>query len=155
MWAGLIGYGTIVGFFVLVSVFTGRSVFYVPALFGATLFFGLEDPAALAILPGPVLTYNMVHLLVFLAFGAIASWLVAGAERYAVLRYSVVFILIFVAAHTYAALMLFARPLLGGSAWWQVGVAGLLAAVGMGWYLLAVHPGLRRQLRSLPLGDEP
>ncbi len=72
MWAGLIGYGTVVRFFVAVSVFTGRPVFYIPALFGATIFYGLEDPAALAILPGPVLTYNIVHLLVFLVLGTFA-----------------------------------------------------------------------------------
>ncbi len=155
IWTGLIGYGTVIGFFVVVSVFTGSSVFYIPALFGATVFFGLEDPAALVILPGPVFTYNMVHLLVFLVLGMFASWLVAGAERLPVLRYAVAVALIFVAAHTYAALMLFARPLLGGGAWWQIGVAGLLAAVTMGWYLLAAHPVLRQQLRSIPMGDEP
>lgn len=36
-------------------------------------------------LAGPVLTDNMVHVLVFLVLGVVTSWLVAGAERLPVL----------------------------------------------------------------------
>jgi len=154
LFAGLIGYGTVV---VLVAVFNlleGRSAFYTPAMFGSVLFYGLRDPAALVVRVGPVLAYNMVHVLAFLALGLLAAWLVSLAERYPIARYGAMFVLLFVAAHVYAALLLFADPLLRSGAWWQIGVASAAAAVTMGWYLLRVHPLLRAGLREVPLGDE-
>lgn len=154
MYAGLLGYGVVVVFMAGLNLVAGRSPFYTAALFGAALFYGLEDPGVLQIGPGPVLAYNMVHLLIFLGFGLFASWLVTKAEEYPVARYVALFTLIFVAAHLYAALVLFAQPLLAGAAWWQIGAAGLLAAIAMGWYLLWAHPGLRRSLRELPIGAE-
>ncbi len=155
MFAGLLGYLTVVVLFALLNVVLGRSPFYTPAMFGAVLFYGLDDPAALEITPGPVLAYNMVHVLAFVVLGVFASWLVTKAERYPVARYAILFVLIFVAAHIYAALLVFAQPLLAGSAWWQIGVVSLAAAGVMGWYLLRQHPALRRELKQVPLGDEP
>ncbi|MDH3291382.1 MAG: hypothetical protein OEO20_00595 [Gemmatimonadota bacterium] len=154
LFAGLLGYGTVVVLFALINVLAGQSPFYTPAMFGGVLFYGLSDPSALEITPGPVLAYNMVHVLAFLALGFVASWLVAKAERYPVFRYAVLFVLIFVGAHIYAALLLFGQSLLTGGAWWQIGVVSLAAAVVMGWYLLRLHPALREGLTTLPLGDE-
>ena len=154
MYAGLLGYFTVVVLFALLNLALGRSLFYTPAMFGAVLFYGLEDPAALEVTPGPVLAYNMVHVLAFVVLGLFASWLVTKAEQYPVARFAILFVLIFVAAHIYAALLLFAQPLLAGSAWWQVGVVSLAAAVAMGWALVRQHPALKRGLSETPLGDE-
>jgi hypothetical protein len=154
MFAGLLGYATVVILFALLNALAGRSLFHTPAMFGGALFYGLDDPATLQIAPGPVLSYNMVHVLAFVAAGLFASWLVAKAEKYPVARFIILFVLIFVAAHIYAALLVFARPLLAGSAWWEIGVVSLSAMLVMGWYLLRQHPLLRRQLRTIPLGDE-
>ena len=147
------GYATIVVLFGLLNVMLGRSFFFTPAMFGAIMFYGLEDPAALRIAPGPVLAYNMVHVLGLVALGMLASWLVSKAEEYPVARYLILFVLIFVAAHVYAALLLFAQPLIPG-AWWQVGLVSLAAAVVMGWYLVTQHPLLRRGLSETPMGEE-
>jgi hypothetical protein len=154
MFAGLLGYLTVVVLFALLNVAMGHSPFYTPAMFGAVLFYGLEDPAALEITPGPILAYNMVHVLAFVALGVLASWLVTKAEEYPVARYAILFLLVFVAAHIYAALLLFAQPLLAGSGWWQIGAVSLAAAVVMGWYLVRQHPVLQRGLGETPLGDE-
>jgi hypothetical protein len=154
LYAGLLGYAVVVVFVGAVNFAGGRSPFYTAALFGAALFHGLEDPASLQVAAGPVLAYNMVHLLAFLGLGFLASWLVSLAERYPVARYVTLFTLVFVAAHVYAALLLFAQPLLAAAAWWQIGSAGLLAAAAMGWYLLQVHAGLRRSLTENPMGAE-
>lgn len=155
LYAGLIGYGTVVVVMAVLNVLAGRSPFYTAALFGAALFYGLKDPATLVIAPGPVLSYNMVHMLGFLGLGMFASWLVLLAERYPTLQYFVIVLLVFVAFHVYGALLLFAHSLLGASAWWEIGVGSLAAAVLMGWYLLRGHPLLRRELRELPMGDVP
>jgi hypothetical protein len=122
-------------------------------MFGAVLFYGLEDPTALEITPGPVLAYNMVHVVALVALGMLASWLVSKAEQYPVARYLILFVLIFVAAHVYAALLVFAQPLIAG-VWWQVGLVSIAAAVVMGWYLVTQHPLLKRGLMEQPMGEE-
>jgi len=154
LFAGLIGYGTVAVLFAAFNILEGRSAFYTPAMFGSVLFYGLRDPAALDVRVGPVLAYNMVHVLAFLVLGLLAAWLFSLAERHPVARYGALFALIFVAAHLYAALLIFADPLLRHGAGWQIGVASAAAAVAMGWYLLRVHPLLRAGLHEVPLGDE-
>lgn len=150
--SGLIGYGTVVIVVSLLNLLTGKSPFYTAAMFGSAMFYGLEDPAVLTVEAGPVLAYNMVHVLTFLAVGMLASWLVSLAERYPAAQYLVLVVLIFVAFHVFAALMLFAEPLLGPGAWFTVGGGGVAAAALMGWYLLKTHPLLRRELKEIPMG---
>jgi hypothetical protein len=155
LYAGLIGYGTVVVVIALLNVLGGRSPFHTAALFGAALFYGLKDPAALVLAPGPVLAYNAAHMVAFLALGMGASWLVAVAERYPTAQYLVLFVLIFVAFHVFAALGFFAQPLLGAAGWWQVGAGTVAAALLMGWYLWRGHPLLQRELRDIPMGEAP
>lgn len=152
--AGLIGYGTVVVLFAAINAVSGRSPFYTPALFGSVLFYGLRDAAEVQVTVGPVLAYNMVHVLAFVALGTFASWLVAVAERYPVARFAILFVLIFVAAHVYAALLLFSRSLFYEHAWLEIGFVSVAAAFFMGWYLLRLHPVLREQMTQVPMGDE-
>ncbi|UCD23005.1 MAG: hypothetical protein JSW51_08005 [Gemmatimonadota bacterium] len=153
--AGLIGYAAVVVVVGAINVLMGRSLFHTAAMFGAAMFYGLEDPAALQISAGPVLAYNMVHVLTLLAVGLFASWLVSLAEEYPAAQYFILVALVFVAFHLFAALLLFAGPLLGGSAWIVVLVGGMAAAVAMGWYLLKTHPLLQKELREIPMGEVP
>ena len=153
--AGVIGYGTVVVVMAALNAVLGRSPFYTAALFGSALFYDLRDPAMLVITPGPVLAYNMAHMLAFLALGTGASWLVTLSERNPAAQYFVLVVLIFVAFHVYGALLLFAQPLLGLSGWWEIGVGSLAAAAAMGAYFWLAHPFLRRELREIPMGDLP
>lgn len=153
LFAGLLGYATVVVFFAIENAVAGRSVFYTAALLGSALFFGLRDPAALQITPAAVLTYNMVHVVAFIGLGLLVSWLVTMAERHPAMRYVTLVALLFVVAHVYAALLLFAQPFLPAASW-QIGLATLGAAAVMGAYLMAVHPRLRAGLTALPMGDE-
>ena len=116
LFAGLLGYGTVVVVFAMFNVVSGRSPFYTPAMLGAALFYGLEDPSMLRVSPGPVLAYNMVHVLGYVALGMLGSWLVSKAERYPAARFAALFVAVFVAGHVYAALVIFASPLLGDDA---------------------------------------
>ncbi len=153
--SGLIGYATVIVVVSALNALTGRSIFHTAALFGSTMFYGLDDPAALQIQPGPVLAYNMVHVLTFLVVGFFASWLTSLAEQYPAAQYFVLVTLVFVAFHIFGALLLFAEPLLGGGAWVVVGLAGVAASITMGWYLLKTHPLLREELKKIPMGDVP
>jgi hypothetical protein len=155
LYAGFIGYGTVVVLIAALNLLAGRSPFYTAALFGSALFYGLEDPAALVVAAGPVLAYNGAHMCAFLALGLGASWLVALAERHPTAQYFILFVLIFFAFHVFGALGLFAEPLLGAVGWWQVGLGTLASGLTMGWYLWRAHPLLRRELREIPMGATP
>lgn len=155
LFAGLIGYFTIVVFFAAVNLVAGRSPFHTAALFGSAMFFGLKDPAALVLTPAAVLTFNMVHALVMLAAGMVTSWLVALSEKYPVTQWAVLVALIFVGFHLFAAVQLFATPLMGALGWIQITAASVAAAGAMAWYLLGIHPQLRRELRDIAMGEVP
>lgn len=155
LWAGVIGYAAVVIVVALLNLLSGRSPFYTAALFGSALFYHLGDPAALVIAPGPVLAYNMVHMVVFLGLGLLCAWLVSLAERFPTTQYLVLVLLLFVVAHVYFAMAFLTRPLLGDLVWWHVGAGSFAAAAGMGWYFFSSHPFLRRELRDLPMGEVP
>jgi hypothetical protein len=151
--AGLIGYVTVVVVVGALNVVMGRSLFHTAAMFGSAMFYGLDDPTTLQISAGPVLAYNMVHVLTFLAVGFLASWLVSLAEQFPAAQYFILVALVFIAFHLFVALLLFAGPLLGGSAWIVVLIGGVAAAVTMGWYLLKTHPLLQQELKDIPMGE--
>lgn len=153
--AGLIGYATVVVVIAALNVLAGRSPFYMAALFGSALFYHLSDPATLTIAPGPILAYNALHLIIFIALGLVVSWLVSLAERYPAALYLILIPLLFVAAHMFLGLVIFARPLLGAAGAWHIGLGSVAAAVAMGWYTWRAHPSLRHDLRDVPLGEVP
>lgn len=155
LFAGLVGYGTIVLFFAILNVVVGRSPFYTAALLGSALFFGLRDAAHLEVTPAAVLAFNMVHAVVMLAVGFLASWLVAQGERHPVSQWAVLVALIFVGFHLFAVVALFAMPLMSAAGWVQLVLASAAAAIAMGWFLLRIHPRLRAALREIPMGEVP
>lgn len=144
--AGLIGYLTVLVIFAVLNLLEGRSPFDTAALLGGVLVYGLRDPSAVVIAPGPILGYNALHLLVFLGLGLLVSWLAYWAERGPAFWYLGLVLFILVAFHLFAATQLFTGPVRSALPPGQVWGAGIGAALAMSAYLLAVHPGLRRTL---------
>jgi hypothetical protein len=155
LFAGLIGYFTIVVFFAVVNLVGGHSPFYTAALLGSALFFGLQDPTQVQVTPAAVLTFNMVHAIVMLLVGFLTSWLIGKSEKYPVSQYAVLVVLIFVGFHLFGAVYFFASPLMGSGAWLPIALASVAAALTMGGYLLWLHPLLRQQLQRIPMGEVP
>jgi hypothetical protein len=155
LYSGMIGYITVVVIMAAFNILGGRSPFHTAALFGMELFYGGGDPDSLVVSAGPVLAYNMAHLLAFLFFGTVASWLVVTGERNPILQYLLFAVLILIGFHAFAGLLVFALPLMGGGAWIQIGLASIVAAGLMGWYLLRAHPVLRSELKEIPWGSVP
>ena len=153
LFAGFIGYVSVVLFFTVVSVLTGESPFYTPALLGGILFYGVTDPAQTTISAGPVLVYNGLHLVIFLAFGIVAALLASLAERGAELWSLALFLLLFVSAHLFAAVQLFTEPVRDELPLWRIGGAMALAVVAIVGYLFWAHPSLRHLLQE-PEGAE-
>jgi hypothetical protein len=151
MIAGLIGYATVVVFFLVADPIAGRPVFYTPALLGGALFFGLSDPAGLELGPGPVLAYNGAHFLVFVFLGFVAAWFARLAERLPMGWVLTLNLTVLVLFHVFGAFLFFTEPIraaipVGGA----VG-ATVLAVGAMTAYILWAHPRLRRELAA----DEP
>lgn len=148
--AGMIGYGVVASFFVVVNLVTGRSPFHTANLLGAVLFGG-ADAAAATIEPGLVIAFNGVHLAAFLVIGFFAAWLVYETELHPVMWY-VAFFLFLIAGIGTLAVMLAGSGLAGGVlAAWQIVTASLLATLAMGAYLLGGHRAL---FRLIPGADE-
>jgi len=141
--AGLLGYGCVAVIFAVANVLAGQSPFQTAAILGATLFYGVTDPATVVVIPAYVFAFNGVHLVAFLGFGVLGAWLTAVASRGEQLWYFALFFWLFVATHLIGAAQVFALPLadtLSSAAVWGAGIA---AAVVMATYLVRANPALR------------
>jgi hypothetical protein len=136
---GLIGYVTVVLLFMVVNLFAGRPVFYTAGVLGSVLFFGVRDPAQAVLGPGPVIAYNGIHMLVSMAIGLGAAWLVFQAEKHRPLWYVVFFI--FLAGFIYSVVVMgvFAAEIVHVLSWPTIVLANVAAGVAAGWYLWWRH----------------
>ena len=150
--AGLIGAGGVAVWFLVVDSIGGRP-FYTPAMLGSAVFLGVHDPAVVQVAFPTVIMYSMVHVLAFWLVGTIAAMLAALVDRVpSTLFLMVVFFAAFEVGF-YIIVATMAQPLLGALAWTNVAIGNLLAAVGMGYYLLRVHPHIREAMAAHPLGE--
>ena len=129
---GMIGYGVVASFFVVVNLVTGRSPFHTANLLGAVLFGG-ADAAAATIEPGLVIAFNGVHLAAFLVIGFFAAWLVYETELHPVVWY-VAFFLFLIAGIGTLAVMLAGSGLAGGVLAGTPAVTRHPAGSGVAWY---------------------
>jgi uncharacterized membrane protein YqjE len=154
IYTGLIGYLAVAVFFLVLDPLLGRGFLHTPALLGSALFYGLTDPAALTIQPGPIIAYNGAHLVVFLVLG-----LVVGELTYASVRlrqqawYLVSMLVILVLGHLYVALWVLTQPVRSALPVWMITVAGLVAVAAMVACLLVLYPQLRRELVQRDAGS--
>lgn len=146
--AGLIGYATVAVFFMLAGVLTGRSPLYVASLLGSHLFYGGVPAGEVAIEPGPVLAYNGLHLLVFLAGGLFMAWLADLSERLPHGWYLMGTAGLFVAAHVLVLPFWFDPEVQAVLSLWLVLVATTVASLAMAAYLWLTHPGIRAQMHE-------
>ena len=141
--AGLIGYGTVAVVFAVANLLAGRNAFYTAALLGASLFYGVRDPAQVAVTAQYVFAYNGIHLLVFLGFGLVSAALAELSEHLTQLWYVGLVMFFFVAFHIVAAMQVVAIPVQAAIPAVAVWAAGFAAALLMGTYLLWAHPRIR------------
>jgi hypothetical protein len=150
--AGLIGAGSVALWFLLVDSISGQP-FYTPAMLGSAVFWGLRDPAAVAITFPAVIGYTLLHVVAFVAVGVVAASLAALVDRSPPTLFLVVVFFAVFEVGFYIVVALLAQPLLGGLAWTNVAISNLLAALGMGYYLYRAHPHVREALALHPLGE--
>lgn len=146
--AGLIGYATVVVFFALVNILSGRSPFYTAAALGAVLFYGAQDGARVAVDVGPVLAYNGLHLFASLVIGQAASWLFFGTERQHALWYLAFFLFLAGFLASVVIMGIIGAEIAHAVQWWSIAVANLTWVLGMGGYLWLMHRDLFHEIET-------
>lgn len=150
---GLIGYATVAAFFMAVDLGGGAGPFHTPAMLGGALFFGVREMGEVTPGPAPVIAYNGVHLLVSLAIGTGAAWLVFQTERNRPLWYIVFFI--FLAGFIYSVVVVgvLAAELTPFLPWSLIVAANLVAGFTAGGYLWWRHAGLLNRFAEDMTGE--
>lgn len=137
---GVIGYATVAVFYGLLNLVTGQGFFAAAEALGRHVAGTAWTGTGAAW--GPVLAYNAIHLLAFLAVGVGATWLLFGAERRP--EFWFFFFLVGGGAlvFTESLFLLLAVPVTRVLSWGSVAGANAAAALTMGRYLYGAHPDL-------------
>ena len=149
---GFIGATSVALWFLILNAIQGRDLLYTPTVLGKALFrilgpWGGEPDIVY------VIAYTILHYGVFALVGILVTYVVHRAERQpSVLALFLVLFVVMEAGFYGATAILSDRSILGDLAWYQIGVANLLAAVLMGAYLWRHHPELRQEFAQA-LGD--
>jgi hypothetical protein len=139
--AGLIGAAGVAGWFFIVDLVAG-TVFATPDLLGRSLLSVLGRGASFSPMAN-VFAYTLFHVAAFVAVGCIVAWIVeASARTPGVLVGLLLFFVVFQAGFYGLTLFLQSATGLAQLAWYQIGIANLIASALMGWYLWRAHPEL-------------
>lgn len=140
--AGVIGASTIALWFLVLDVVRGRPL-YTPTLLGTALFRGPATVASVDNLPislPMVLSFTLVHGLVFLGIGLAAQRLLQLAEKNANYGFGVILLsVIFLSGFLFVSLI-FAAEILHALSWPAVLAGNLIALGAMSAYLRKHHP---------------
>ena len=159
--AGVLGATTVALWFLVVDVIAGRPL-YTPEILGRGLLgiFGRERAGIVDSGGDTALTvvalYTVVHYLAFIIVGCIAAAIVRAGEREPGLLAGALILFVAIEIGFYGLTALLSETaVLGTLAWYQIGLANLLAAIVMGAYLWRVNPALGRSLGLALGGREP
>src|SRR5207247_662212 len=127
--AGLIGAAIVAAWFLIYDAARGQPL-RTPAMLGAAAFQGMRDPSAVAITPGLVAQYTVLHGVVFALFGILIAYLIVSAQSQPS-RLLVVFIALMSFEVAFLAVLTWwAQPVVTALGWWTILVANALAAGG-------------------------
>ncbi len=142
---GLIGAAVVALWFLLFDLARGKPLL-TPALLGAAVFYGVNNPIGLDVTAGPVIGYTLLHALAFVAFGIVAASVIAATEREPSLIIAVVILFACFETFFLGVVGVLGRAVTDALSWWGILAANFLAAVAMLWYFLIRHRTLPRLL---------
>ena len=143
--AGLLGAATVAIWFFIVDLVMGRPL-YTPATLGEalmTILGPLDGEGTLQF----TLLYTLFHVVVFMVFGILVAWVMNAADKEPshLAGLFILFVVFEVGFYLYL-LILSRNGRFIDIAWYQIGIANLLAALVMGRYLFRAHPNAARQM---------
>jgi hypothetical protein len=132
--AGLVGAAVVAGWFLVLDGLRGDPL-RTPRFLG-TAMLGQSDPV------GAILSYTIVHGLVFILFGIAGALLLSGAEGRPAFLFSFVLLYIAFEFFFFAVVLILARWVLDELAGWAVVLGNLLAGAAMLTYYFRAHRSL-------------
>ena len=151
--AGTIG-ATLVAIWFFVIDLIGGHALQTPAALGNG-FFSFFGPTSGESVAMHIVGFTVVHYVAFSAVGCGAAYMIQVSERVpAALAGLLILFVVFQLAFYGVTAILSMSDALGSMAWWSIGAANLIAAVGMGRYLYRRHPSLKGTLEYALSGRE-
>lgn len=152
--AGLLGAVLVATWFLVHDFIAGRPLF-TPAALGSAMLGGARSAADVQVAPLPIFAYTVVHIAAFLVTGMVAAALFAAAEEVSevVLLGGVLLFFVF-EAFSIGLLAILSSWLIDALTWWSIAIANLIAAAGMGIFLVRRHPKLLHDLTHNELEEE-
>jgi hypothetical protein len=153
-----VGGGMVALFFLVYDVFTRGDAFFTPSLMGSVLFEHLSAASVQTVSMEAMVKFTLVHIGAFSVLGLVLSWLTHQAElrsRHPALVVGLVFVALEVAFWVGTSVLI--PGVLERIGVIPVAAANLLAAVGIGLFLVSSHrPELWTQFkRRAHLGRGP
>ena len=143
--AGLIGAAIVAAWFLIFDAARGQPL-RTPTLLGAAALQGVRDPSAVAVSPGLVAQYTVLHGVLFALFGVLVAYLIVSAQSQPS-RLLIVFIALMSFEVAFLAVLTWwAHPVVTTLGWWAILVANALAAGGMLVYFFVGYRSLGRTL---------
>ncbi len=145
LYAGVIGASIVALWFLIVDTIAGHA-FHTPTLLGTLLIRGVDEVGKTAVDAPMVAAYTAIHVVVFVAVGIVASYLITLFDRYPAAGIALIFLFAFFEVGFFVVSAALGGGLLGRLGPWSVGAANLLSAAGMAAYLWYRHPHLKQSL---------
>jgi hypothetical protein len=139
--AGAIGFATVSTGFLLLDLVSGRGFGFTPSLLATALFQDLTQACDVHITGSAIAGYSALHLLVFLALGWLAAWLLALIAVRPWFWMGALFLFVIITFHLYGAVLAVLAPVQGCFSLYYVLGATAVAAMAMLGYLLKEHRG--------------
>ncbi len=145
--AGIIGAFVVAIWFLLFDVARGKP-FFTPSLLGSVLFLGKSVGQVTSVDPTIVFAYTGLHGFLFLLAGAAIALMFSQFEQNP--QFGMVLLLLFFLfeAVVFGFEVTLVPNLVGALGAWVVGLANILSALAMFWFLLRRRPGAMARLRE-------
>ena len=151
--AGVLSATSVVAWFLVIDTLRGQP-FFVPAGLGRNLlqFFNVTQPQPVIV---RVAAYTIFHYAVFIVVGIVAAAAANRSRRDAsILAGAFLLFAVVEGAFFGFAAFISATTVMGSGAWFQIGIANLIAVAVMGFYLWRAYPHLPHQLNVALSGRE-
>jgi hypothetical protein len=148
LYAGVIGAAIVAVWFLVIDAMAGQPL-RTPAMLGTMLIRGPQALDQVTVEAGMVAAYTAVHVVAFVVFGIIASYLVTLFDRYPAAGIVLIFLFVFFEVGFFVLSAAIGGDLLGRLGPWAVGIGNLLAAAGMAGYLWVRHPHLKESMSRI------